>query len=90
MPTISFLRYFFARPPSPGTMSAARTKAQAIIDENPVGNVMFPSPALRNVRLTPSPAVFSKSYCPYCRAAKTLLSDMGAKYYAIELDQVGR
>jgi glutaredoxin 3 len=34
-------------------------------------------------------AVFSKSYCPYCRAAKQLLSDSGAKFYAIELDQVG-
>jgi glutaredoxin 3 len=34
-------------------------------------------------------AVFSKSYCPYCRAAKQMLSDAGAKFYAIELDQVG-
>jgi len=34
-------------------------------------------------------AVFSKSYCPYCNATKRLLSQMGAKYYAIELDQVG-
>jgi len=68
-PTISFLRHFFARAPSPGTMSAAKTKAQGIIDENPV-------------------AVFSKSYCPYCRATKALLSEMGAKYYTIELDQV--
>jgi hypothetical protein len=34
-------------------------------------------------------AVFSKSYCPYCRATKQLLSDSGAKFYAIELDQVG-
>ncbi|KAJ9637330.1 Glutaredoxin [Coniosporium apollinis] len=50
-------------------MSAAKTKAQSIIDENPV-------------------AVFSKSYCPYCKATKQLLSEMGAKYYAIELDQV--
>ncbi|PSN68074.1 glutaredoxin [Corynespora cassiicola Philippines] len=33
-------------------------------------------------------AVFSKSYCPYCRATKQLLSDQGAKFYAIELDQV--
>ncbi|KAF2712851.1 glutaredoxin [Pleomassaria siparia CBS 279.74] len=33
-------------------------------------------------------AVFSKSYCPYCNAAKQLLSDSGAKFYAIELDQV--
>ncbi|KAI9854432.1 MAG: hypothetical protein M1824_000358 [Vezdaea acicularis] len=32
-------------------------------------------------------AVFSKSYCPYCRATKTLLTQMGAKYYTIELDQ---
>lgn len=34
-------------------------------------------------------AVFSKSYCPYCRATKTLLTQMGAKYYTIELDQEG-
>ena len=34
-------------------------------------------------------AVFSKSYCPYCRQAKQLLSDKGANFYAIELDQVG-
>ncbi|TVY48895.1 Glutaredoxin [Lachnellula occidentalis] len=50
-------------------MSAAKTKAQNIIDENAV-------------------AVFSKSYCPYCKATKSLLSELGAKYYAIELDQV--
>ncbi|KAI9055197.1 hypothetical protein LZ554_000161 [Drepanopeziza brunnea f. sp. 'monogermtubi'] len=50
-------------------MSAAKTKAQQIIDENAV-------------------AVFSKSYCPYCKATKALLTEMGAKYYTIELDQV--
>ncbi|KAL8728517.1 MAG: hypothetical protein Q9166_005339 [cf. Caloplaca sp. 2 TL-2023] len=50
-------------------MSAAKTKAQSIIDENAV-------------------AVFSKSYCPYCRASKTLLSELGAKFYVIEMDQV--
>jgi len=33
--------------------------------------------------------VFSKSYCPYCNATKKLLSDHGAKYYVMELDQVG-
>jgi len=33
-------------------------------------------------------AIFSKSYCPYCKATKALLSQLGAKYYAIELDQV--
>ncbi|KAI4252797.1 MAG: hypothetical protein L6R42_007836 [Xanthoria sp. 1 TBL-2021] len=51
-------------------MSAAKTKAQNIIDENAV-------------------AVFSKSYCPYCHASKALLSDLGAKFYVIEMDQVG-
>ncbi|KAK2629101.1 hypothetical protein QTJ16_002204 [Diplocarpon rosae] len=50
-------------------MSAAKIKAQSIIDENAV-------------------AVFSKSYCPYCKATKALLTELGAKYYAIELDQV--
>ncbi|KAL4787679.1 thioredoxin-like protein [Aspergillus varians] len=49
-------------------MSAAKVKAQSIIDENGV-------------------VVFSKSYCPYCKASKSLLSDLGAKYYALELDQ---
>jgi len=50
-------------------MSAAKTKAQDIINSNPV-------------------AVFSKSYCPYCKATKSLLDEAGAKYFAIELDQV--
>ncbi|KAI9679872.1 MAG: hypothetical protein M1817_004886 [Caeruleum heppii] len=50
-------------------MSAAKTKAEKIIDENAV-------------------AVFSKSYCPYCKATKALLSGMKANFYAIELDQV--
>jgi hypothetical protein len=51
-------------------MSAAKTKAQKIIDENPV-------------------VVFSKSYCPYCKSSKALLSEKGAKYFLMELDQVG-
>jgi len=50
-------------------MSAAKTKAQGIIDDNAV-------------------AVFSKSYCPYCKATKATLTEMGANFYAIELDQV--
>jgi len=50
-------------------MSAAKTKAQGIIDNNAV-------------------AVFSKSWCPYCKASKALLTELGAKYYSIELDQV--
>lgn len=32
--------------------------------------------------------MFSKSYCPYCRATKRLLDGEGAKYFALELDQV--
>ena len=32
--------------------------------------------------------MFSKSYCPYCNSTKKLLNETGAKYYAIELDQV--
>ncbi|EXJ63767.1 glutaredoxin 3 [Cladophialophora yegresii CBS 114405] len=35
-----------------------------------------------------SVVVFSKSYCPYCRASKALLNDMHAKYFLMELDQV--
>lgn len=33
--------------------------------------------------------MFSKSYCPYCKASKALLSEKGAKYFLMELDQVG-
>ncbi|KAF2153992.1 glutaredoxin [Myriangium duriaei CBS 260.36] len=33
-------------------------------------------------------AVFSKSYCPYCKATKELLSKVGAKYEVLELDQI--
>ncbi|KIV88078.1 hypothetical protein B0A52_05303 [Exophiala mesophila] len=50
-------------------MSAAKVKAQQIIDENAV-------------------VVFSKSYCPYCRATKSLLNEKHAKYFLMELDQV--
>lgn len=69
-------------------MSAAKTKAQGIIDDNAVG--MFKPFLLYLPLLTfAALAVFSKSYCPYCKATKTLLSELGAKYYTIELDQVG-
>ncbi|KAI9208829.1 thioredoxin-like protein [Polychytrium aggregatum] len=30
--------------------------------------------------------VFSKSYCPYCKKAKQLLSAAGVKFHAVELD----
>jgi glutaredoxin 3 len=32
-------------------------------------------------------AVFSKSYCPYCKAAKETLSAFAKDFYVIELDQ---
>ncbi|ORX88045.1 glutaredoxin [Basidiobolus meristosporus CBS 931.73] len=32
--------------------------------------------------------VFSKSYCPYCKRAKDLLSKVFPNYTAIELDQL--
>ncbi|KIW49227.1 glutaredoxin [Exophiala xenobiotica] len=50
-------------------MSAAKQKAQQIIDDNSV-------------------VVFSKSYCPYCRASKSLLNEKHAKYFLMELDEV--
>src|ERR1700730_5913324 len=34
--------------------------------------------------------VFSKSYCPYCKASKALLNEKCAKYFLMELDQVGK
>ncbi|KAL9111884.1 MAG: hypothetical protein Q9227_003734 [Pyrenula ochraceoflavens] len=70
IPAANLLRRLFGtRPASPASMAAAKTKAQKIIDDNPV-------------------AVFSKSYCPYCKASKALLSEKGAKYFLMELDQV--
>ncbi|KAF7977047.1 hypothetical protein HWV62_4818 [Athelia sp. TMB] len=66
-PAISFLARFFGNTASPVAMSAAKIKAQQIIDDNAV-------------------AVFSKSYCPHCKATKALLTELGAKYYTIELD----
>ncbi|KAE8317882.1 hypothetical protein BDV41DRAFT_561074 [Aspergillus transmontanensis] len=71
LPTISsiFSRLFgsFAGP-TPAAMSAAKIKAQSIINDNAV-------------------VVFSKSYCPYCKSSKSLLSQLNAKYLTIELDE---
>jgi glutaredoxin 3 len=70
-------------------MSAAKTKALNIIDENAVGGSYIVPILCKKYVLMRIIAVFSKSYCPYCKATKSLLDSMGAKYYAIELDQVG-
>ncbi|KAI9994382.1 hypothetical protein PInf_010992 [Phytophthora infestans] len=32
--------------------------------------------------------VYSKSYCRYCTKTKTLLTELGAKYEVVELDQI--
>ncbi|KAI7905360.1 glutaredoxin-1 [Cokeromyces recurvatus] len=32
-------------------------------------------------------AVFSKSYCPYCKRAKEALRELGEEFFVIELDQ---
>ncbi|GFR59532.1 glutaredoxin 2 [Elysia marginata] len=32
--------------------------------------------------------VFSKTHCPHCTDSKSLLSDMGVEYKAVELDQI--
>ncbi|KAK2765519.1 hypothetical protein FQN54_008373 [Arachnomyces sp. PD_36] len=32
--------------------------------------------------------VFSKSYCPFCRATKSLLQENNAPFYLMELDEV--
>ena len=72
-------------------MSAAKTKAQGIIDENAVGRLeLLRRTSSTHTDLYCNVAVFSKSYCPYCKATKALLSEMGAKPYVIELDQVGK
>ena len=33
--------------------------------------------------------VFSKTYCPFCKMAKTALNKVGAKYALFELDERG-
>ena len=34
-------------------------------------------------------AMFSKSYCPFCKMAKSALNETGAKYKVVELDERG-
>jgi glutaredoxin 3 len=33
--------------------------------------------------------IFSKSFCPYCKATKSLLNETGANFKVLELDQIG-
>ncbi|KAI1437431.1 putative glutaredoxin [Xylaria sp. CBS 124048] len=80
--SMNFIRQFFASPAPSEAMSAAKVKAQNIINENAVAS------ANKCASFYSLTAVFSKSWCPHCAASKRLLDNMGAKYYAIELDQV--
>lgn len=34
--------------------------------------------------------VFSKTYCPFCKMAKSVLADVGVQYTLHELDERGR
>ncbi|KAK2798380.1 hypothetical protein FQN51_007780 [Onygenales sp. PD_10] len=61
-----------------------------------IGSFAAPNPAAMSAARTKAEGiiannnvvVFSKSYCPYCRATKQLLNDEGAQFFSIELDQV--
>lgn len=89
---ISFLRRLIASGVNPAMSAAAKTKAEGIINENAVGmRLRSEGQNLEDCKLTlfVCVAVFSKSYCPYCQAAKQLLTEKGARFYTIELDQVG-
>ncbi|EJP61843.1 Glutaredoxin, eukaryotic/virial [Beauveria bassiana ARSEF 2860] len=77
----------------------ASQKAQKLIDENPVSKSLPPPPPTQARLPTSMPSypsmryanlcymVFSKSYCPYCKATKSLLSSLDAKAKVVELDE---
>lgn len=91
LPNISFFRRIFASSVTPTMSSAAKAKAQEIIDNNAVGmclGSLFPSQT-RLLTCILCTAVFSKSYCPYCKASKELLREQNANFFVIEMDQVG-
>jgi len=80
--------------------TVAQQKVQAIINENPVGMQLTFIPSFH---ISPCPfshsmfanrgvigiVIFSKSYCPYCRASKETLTEAGATFFVVELDKVG-
>lgn len=54
----------------------------------PITSCISPNCSLANALFLPSsPVVFSKSYCPYCRSTKQLLSSLDAKFTVFEMDQ---
>jgi len=79
--------------------AATKLKVQQIIDENPVGTLdggWRMADGMMGVEWSgvdadrgPIIAVFSKSYCPHCGASKKTLTELGAKFFVLELDQIG-
>ena len=100
-PSTSFLnRFFSSTPRNPAMAAAAKTKVQGLIDQYPIGTMTaeeFPllSPyglckaQTQTQLLTGYLVVFSKTYCPYCKATKSLLAEKvkdKSKLHIIELD----
>ncbi|KAM3484087.1 hypothetical protein MY8738_002526 [Beauveria namnaoensis] len=77
----------------------ASQKAQKLIDENPVSKSLPPPPPTQARLPTSMPSypsmcyanlcymVFSKSYCPYCKSTKSMLSSLDANPKIVELDE---
>mmetsp|Transcript_25834 Transcript_25834/g.42002 ORF Transcript_25834/g.42002 Transcript_25834/m.42002 type:complete len:1006 (+) Transcript_25834:121-3138(+) len=63
-------------PPSVPTLSSSTTDPVAITDY------------IESMIATQEVLMFSKSYCPYCRATKALFRDMGVQPTVIELDEM--
>lgn len=89
---MNVFRRFFSSIPST-SMANATAKAQQVINDNAVGKFCpAENPASSVIRLLTTPCasvVFSKSYCPYCAATKSLLSSLDVDPTVLELDLLG-
>ncbi|KMZ68921.1 Glutaredoxin-C4, chloroplastic [Zostera marina] len=47
---------------------------------------MTPLIKVKEIISTNAVVVFSKTYCPYCKRAKNLLTELGASYIVVELN----
>lgn len=89
---MNFIRSFFTSAVrlSPEAKMANVKEVERIINNNNVG-MFFCSP--QPLHLTHRPrltkfqiVVFSKTWCPYCKAAKAALNESKANYEVVELD----
>merc|ERR1711964_171423 len=90
LPTLTFYiqtTYATTSPFTSPTINFIRTFFSGARSASP-NTIMSAKTKAQEIIDSNSVAVFSKSYCPYCKSAKTLLSEKGAKAYIIELDQV--